>query len=72
MKELIKSYPGFFKTFVRNEVTELASKEEDTGCKKLSQEIFSCGFNFLERYGTTYKCFKKFNCKQNKHKYSKR
>ena len=46
LKELIESYPSTFNLFVRNEVRELAAKEEDTDYKKLSQEIFSYGFNF--------------------------
>ena len=58
MKELIKSYPGFFNTFVRNEVRELAAKEEDIDGKKSSQEIFSYGFNFLERYGSPHRFLK--------------
>ena len=58
LKELIESYPSTFNTFVRNEVTELAAKEEDIDYKKLSQEIFSNGFNFLERYGTPSKFLK--------------
>ena len=58
LKELIESYPSTFITFVRNEVIELAAKEEDIDYKKLSQEIFSNGFNFLERYGTPSKFLK--------------
>ena len=71
LKGLIESYLSTFDTFVRNEVRDLAAKEEDVDHKKLSQEIFSYGFNFLERYGTPSHVFKKFNCKPNKHKYSK-
>ena len=52
LKELMESYPSTFNTFVKTEVRELAAKEEDIDYKKLSQEIFSYGLNFLERYGT--------------------
>ena len=45
LKELIESYPSIFNSFVRNEVRELAAKEEDIDYKKLSQEIFSYSFN---------------------------
>ena len=62
------TYRSTFNTFVRNEVRELAAKEEDIDYKKLSQEIFSYGFNFLWHI---LQVFKEFNCKQNKHKYSK-
>ena len=40
--------------FVKNELKELAAREEDIDYKKLFQEIFSYGFNFLGRYGTPY------------------
>ena len=40
LKELIESYPSTFNTFLRNEVRELATKEEDIEYKILSQEIF--------------------------------
>ena len=40
LKELIESYPSTFNTFLRNEVRELATKEEDIDYKILSQEIF--------------------------------
>ena len=52
MKELIESYPSIFDLFVKNILKNLANNEEDFEYKKLSQEIFSYGFNFLERYGT--------------------
>ena len=68
LKESIASHSSTFNTFVRNEVRELAAKEEDIDYKKLSQEIFSYGFNFLWHI---LQVFKEFNCKQNKHKYRK-
>ena len=40
LKELIESYPSTFNTFLRNEVRELATKEEDIDYKILSQETF--------------------------------
>ena len=43
---------------MKNEVRKFAAKEEDIDFKKLSQEIFSYGFNFLERYGTAYRFLK--------------
>ena len=52
LKELIESYPKLFNTFAKNKLNEFASKEEDIDCKKLSQEIFSYGFDLLGRYGT--------------------
>ena len=58
LKELIESYPRTFNTSVRNEASELAAKEEDIDYKRLSQEIFSYGFNFLERYGTPHRFLK--------------
>ena len=58
LKELIESYPSTFNTFVRNEVRELAAKEENIDYKKISQEIFSYGFNFLEKCGTPYRFLK--------------
>ena len=58
MKELIESYPSIFDTFVKSELEQLAAKEKDIDYKKLSQEIFSYGFNFLGRYGTPYKFLK--------------
>ena len=71
LKELIELYPNIFNTFAKNELKELATRGEDIDYKKLSQEIFSYGFNFLRRYGIPYRFLKKFNCKQNKHRYSK-
>ena len=58
LKEIIESYPSIFNSFVRNEVRELAAKEEDIDYKKLSQEIFSDSFNFSERYSTPYRFLK--------------
>ena len=58
LKESIASHSSTFNTFVRNEVRELAAKEKDIDYKNLSQEIFSYGFNFLERYGTPYRFLK--------------
>ena len=58
LNELIESYQSTFNTFVRNEVRELGAKEKDIDYKNLSQEIFSYGFNFLERYGTPYRFLK--------------
>ena len=58
LKELIESYPSVFNSFVRNEVRELAAKEEDIDYKKLSREIFSYSFNFSERYSTPYRFLK--------------
>ena len=58
LKELFESHPSTFNTFVRNEVRELAAKKEDIDYKKLSQEIYSYGFNFLERYSTPYRFLK--------------
>ena len=58
LKELTKSYPNFFNTFTKNELKQLATKEEDIDYKKLSEEIFSDGFNFLGRYGTPYRFLK--------------
>ena len=55
LKELIESYPSTFNIFVRNKVREFAAKEENINYKKLSQDIFSYGFNFSERYGTPYR-----------------
>ena len=37
---------------MKNEVEQLAAKEEHVQYKKLSQEIFCYDFNFSERYGT--------------------
>ena len=37
---------------------QLATKEEDIDYKKLSQEIFSNGFNFLGKYSTAYRFLK--------------
>ena len=53
LNELIESYQSTFNTFVRNEV-----REKDIDYKNLSQEIFSYGFNVLERYGTPYRFLK--------------
>ena len=39
LKELIKSCPGPFSTFVRSELKQLATSEENID-KKLLQEIF--------------------------------
>ena len=39
---------------MKNELIELAAKEEEIGYKKLSQEMFSDGFKFLWRYGMPY------------------
>ena len=58
LKELTGSYPNFFNTFTKNELKQLATKEEDIDYKKLSQEIFFYGFNFLEKYSTPYKFLK--------------
>ena len=58
LKELIESYPSIFDLFVKNIPKKLADNEEDFEYKKLSREIFSYGFNFLERYGTLYEIFK--------------
>ena len=52
LKELIEWYPSIFDTFMKNEVEQLAAKEERIQYKKLSEEIFCYGFNFSERYGT--------------------
>ena len=52
LKELIESCPNIFGTFVKNEVEQLAAKEERIDYKKLSLEAFSNGLNLLERYGT--------------------
>ena len=52
LKELIELYPNIFSTFVKNELKKLAAKKEDIDYKKLSQEIFSYGFNILGRFGT--------------------
>ena len=46
LKELIESIPNIFSTFVKNELKEVAAKEEHIDYKKLPQEIFSYGFNF--------------------------
>ena len=37
LKQLIESLPNLFDTFVKNELKELATREEDIGHKKLSQ-----------------------------------
>ena len=37
---------------------QLATKEEDIDYKKLSQDIFSNGFNLSGRYGTAYRFLK--------------
>ena len=58
LKELIELYPNIFSTFVKKKLKELAAKEEDIDYKKLSQDIFSYGFSFLERYGTPYRLLK--------------
>ena len=57
MNELIESYPSIFSTFVKNELKQLVAREEDLEYKKLSREIFSYGFNFLERYDTLRKIY---------------
>ena len=54
-KELIESYPSMFDTFMKNEMRQLAAKEKHIDYKKLSQDILSYGFNFLERYDTPYR-----------------
>ena len=36
---------------MKNEMEQLAAKEERIQYKKLSEEIFCYGFNFSERYG---------------------
>ena len=71
LKELIKSYPDFFSTFVENELKQLATSQENIDYKKLSQEIFFDGFSFLKKYGTPYMLLKNLVPKQNKHKRSK-
>ena len=58
LKELSQSYPNIFNTFVKNELEQPAAKKENIDYKKLSQEIFSYGFNFLAIYGTPYKFLK--------------
>ena len=55
LNELIESYPSIFSTFVKNELKQLAAREEDLEYKKLSREIFSYDFNFLGRYDTLRK-----------------
>ena len=45
-------------TFIKIVLKQLAIKEEDIDYKKLSQEIFSYGFNSLGRYGTPYRLLK--------------
>ena len=42
----------FFSTFVKNELKQITAKEEDIDYKKLSQDIFFDGLNFLEKYCT--------------------
>ena len=58
-KELIELYPNIFRTFVKNELKELAAKEEEIDYKK------------FRKIWHALQVFKKFNWKQNKHKYSK-
>ena len=40
LKELIESYPDSFRTFVKSELKQLATSDENFDYKKLSQEIF--------------------------------
>ena len=44
---------------MKNELKQLAAKEEDIDYKKLSQDIFSYGFIFLKKYTTLYMFLKK-------------
>ena len=39
-EKLIKSYPDFFSTFVKSELKQLATSEENIDNKKLLKEIF--------------------------------
>ena len=57
LKELTESYPNSFNTFIKSKLKQLGIKE-DIDYKKLSQEIFSYGFNFLRRYGMPYRLLK--------------
>ena len=59
MQELIESHPSIFDTFVKNILKNLADNEEDIEYKKLYHKIFSYRFNFVERYSTLCKFFKK-------------
>ena len=40
LKELIESYPDSFRTFVKSELKQLATSDENIDYKKLSQDIF--------------------------------
>ena len=59
LKKLIKSYRGRFSTFVRSELKQLATSEENID-KKLLQEIFFDGFSFLKKYDTPNMFLKNF------------
>ena len=64
LKELIKSYPDSFSTFVKNKLKQFATSEEISDYKKWSflmalvQEIFFDGSSFLKKYGTLYMLLK--------------
>ena len=40
LKELIESYPDSFRTFVKSELKQLATSDENIDYKKLPQDIF--------------------------------
>ena len=40
LKELIESYPDSFRTFVKSELKQRATSDENIDYKKLSQDIF--------------------------------
>ena len=47
LKELIKSYPDSFSNFVKSELKQLPTSEENIDYKRLSEEIFLDGFSFF-------------------------
>ena len=51
--------PIFFSNVAINNLKIVATNEENIDYKKLSQETFSEGFNFLRRYVTSYVILKK-------------
>ena len=48
-EKLIKSYPDFFSTFVKSELKQLATSEENIDNKKLLKEIFFEDLSFFKK-----------------------
>ena len=57
-KDLSNPYRDSFSTFVKSDLKQFATSQENIYCKKLFKEIFFDGFSFLKRYSKSYMLLK--------------